>query len=88
VLKPGIVSARTPFQARRLIQAVTAAQLYLSGTDQKSIASTLQLSEERARQIIKLGIDYMMREGWLKPPASQEPVSSPSTHEGSDRGLN
>lgn len=74
----GEIQGRTEFQRKRLVEAVTAARLYLEGeADTQVIARTLDRTPERAAQVVRLGISWMRREGWLRP-GEQEPSPKPS----------
>jgi predicted XRE-type DNA-binding protein len=77
------VCASTGFRKDRLKEAVSTALLYLNNPDMKAhqIATALGVTCERGAQIIRLGIDYMVKNGWL-----HEPVAAPATPSGSGRG--
>ena len=72
----GKVAASTEFQRQRLTEAVSAARFYL-GSDSTvgKLARSLGMTGERAAQIIRLGIKYMVTVGWLKPALDEKKTS-------------
>src|SRR5438045_2179813 len=73
----GAIEARTQFQRERLTKAVTAARLYLGGDVlARQIGGTLGVTEERASQVVRTGISFMQRAGWLRPALPPEPESA------------
>lgn len=76
----GEVAARTEFQKGRLTAAVTTARLYLeSDYTTEQIGKTLAVTAERAAQVVRTGLNYMLTAGWLRPaePGAPRP-STPS----------
>jgi hypothetical protein len=63
----GKVDGCSKFQQRRLTTAVTTARLYLEGPDAAEIAKTLRVTPERAAQVVRIGISYLRKAGWLRP---------------------
>jgi hypothetical protein len=62
------IKASSEFQRKRLAMAVTMARIYLrSERTSAQLAIHLDVTQERAAQIIRLGIEVMRREGWLAP---------------------
>lgn len=76
------IRAATQVQRRRLTQATTAARIYLGDLVMKTddLARTLGVTDERAAQIVRLGIRYLQESGQLHP------MSQASTPSLSDRG--
>ena len=93
MLDVGEVVAQSEFQKQRLTAAVTAAQVYLSGTDVAEMGKGIGRTAERAAQLVRLGLSYMLEAGWLRPadrkaaaPAASRPrLRGPSPE--CDRGL-
>ena len=73
VLAPdGEIKAPSKFQKDRITKAVTAARVYLEGTIKaKEIAKTLQVTDERAAQVLRLGVKTMREMGWLRPATAK-----------------
>ena len=69
VLDPeGEIKAPSKFQKERLTKAITAARVYLEGgVKAKQMAMALQISDEAAAQILRLGIKTLRDLGWLRP---------------------
>ena len=69
VLDPeGEIKAPSKFQKERLTKAITAARVYLEGgVKAKQMARALQISDEAAAQILRLGIKTLRDLGWLRP---------------------
>lgn len=69
VLEPeGEIKAPSKFQKERILKAVTAARVYLSGNIKaKQMAKTLEVTDERAAQVLRLGIKTLRDLGWLRP---------------------
>jgi hypothetical protein len=82
--EPGQIDAASEFQRKRLTKAVTAARVYLrGGILAKPMGQALGVTEERASQIVRLGIQYLLEAGWLRPAAA---ASSPTSSDpGPDR---
>lgn len=78
---PKQVKAPTEFQRQRLIMAVTTARCYLENEilTTQMIGKTLRVTDERAAQMVRLGVNYMKKVGWLVPvgpPPSHDPDPS------------
>lgn len=71
----GKVKAPTTFQVKRITEAVSAARIYLGGSDTRDMARSMGLTSERVAQIIRLGIDHMTKAGWLRPADSSPSLS-------------
>ena len=68
LLKPrGEVQAKTKFQRDRLTEAVSIARMYLrGGVNSQDLGEALGRTDERAAQMIRLGIKTLLAEGWLR----------------------
>ena len=73
VLDPeGEIKAPSKFQKERLTKAITAARVYLEGgVKAKQMARALQISDEAAAQILRLGIKTLRDLGWLRPAGAR-----------------
>ena len=67
----------TPFQRQRIARAMTVARLYL-GTSftVRQIARSLKVTDERAAQIVRLGIKSLEDSGRLRRAAASTSTSS------------
>jgi hypothetical protein len=74
VLEPeGEIKAPSKFQKERITKAVTAARVYLEGSVKaKQIAKTLGVTDERAAQVLRLGIKTLRDLGWLRPAPAKD----------------
>lgn len=72
------VTAATEFQRKRLTRAVTAARVYLGGPVKlEEMGKTLGITGEGAAQIVRLGVNYMMQTGVLRPAAGPSENNAP-----------
>ncbi len=77
----GKVEARTRFQRARLKRAVMIAVLYLRFERQTDEIGDVLLkgkSAGRAEQVIRLGIQKMIEQGWLRPVSQARASSHPA----------
>lgn len=67
VLGPtGEITASSAFQQKRITEAVNVARLYLEGeATTEQVGKSLGITDERTAQIVRVGVDYMERAGWL-----------------------
>lgn len=75
VLVPeGKVTGGTEFQKTRLTEAVSAARIYLEGNGKVGdLAKTFGVTPERAAQVVRLGVKWMVQAGWLRLAEVREP---------------
>ena len=67
------VEARSEFQQRRLTKAVKQALIYLQNDfSVEEMAKLLEVTKQRAQQVLKLGVNYMQQHGWLHPPGKRK----------------
>ncbi len=67
------ISAKTDFQKRRLTKAVDQAVIYLHNDfSVEEMAKLLDVTKQRAQQILKLGINHMQQAGWLRPVGKRQ----------------
>lgn len=68
LIEPGEIKALTPFQKRRITEAVSSARIYLQEPmTAEQLAKFTGVTRERGAQIIRLGVKYMQEAGWLRP---------------------
>lgn len=75
------IVAKSPLRQQQLTEAVTMARIYLTDGSMTTgaMGAIIGRTEERASQIIRLGIKYMRESGWLYPaPGPAAPHSSRS----------
>jgi hypothetical protein len=61
------VVAPSEFQRLRLTEAVSIARIYLEESNAGEVAEALGRTAERAAQMVRTGIKYMVQVGWLRP---------------------
>ena len=66
------IPAPTPFQQRRLNEAVNLARLYLNkGLKVGDLGRVMGVTPERVAQMVRLGISVMRQLGCLRPSADE-----------------
>ena len=75
LLPKGEITEGSKFQRQRLTEAVLLARIYLEdGRDTRTMGRAMGRTQERAAQMVRLGLKALQELGWLRPVDTSKPA--------------